>query len=186
MDIYSMAVTFGRGSITAVIPSDVQVSWVSFTIEQGLEWMLGKGVSRMKFERKLLPDKKVELTIESDGINPQSLKFASVTRLKILADEAAIPEEIEEKYGVGEAGGTVLTSEDLREDLTIADLTYGLSDMIVAFFLKGAQKARYQISRKDGQLWVDLGMSDRELAAFLAKERDYGPETTVEQLPWRR
>lgn len=185
-DIYAMNVTFGRGLIKAVIPSDVQVSWMSFTIEQGLEWMLGKGVHRMKFERTILPDKKVELLIESDGINPQSLKFASVTQLKILADEAAIPEEIEEKYGVGEAGGTVLTSEDLREDLTIADLTYGLSDMIVAFFLKGAQKARYQISRKDGQLWVDLGMSDLELAAFIGKVRDYGPETTIDNLPWRR
>jgi hypothetical protein len=183
-DAFSMAVVYGRGSIRATIPLDVQVSWMSFTIEQGMEWMLGKGVHRMKFERTLLPDKKVELLIESDNVNPQSLQFAAVTKLERLADEAAIPEELEEKWSIGQAG-TILTSEGVRTELSIADLTYGLSDMIVAFFLRGAQKARYQISRKDAQIWVDLGMSREELSEFVGKERDYGPETTIGHLPWR-
>ena len=187
MDPFAMSVTYEREAIKAVIPPDVQVSWMSFTIEQGLEWMLGKGVHRMKFERRRLPDGKVELLIEADGVRSQSLKFASVTKLEILADEAAMPEELEEKWGLTEVGkaGTVLTSEGVRTELTIADLTYGLSDMIVAFYLRGAQKARYQISRKDAQIWVDLGMSREELAEFIGTVRDYGPEITIGHLPWR-
>jgi hypothetical protein len=187
MGSFAMTVVYERETIKAVIPPDVQVSWMSFTIEQGLEWMLGKGVHRMKFERLRLPDGKVELLIEADGVKSQSLKFASVTKLKILADEAAIPEELEERWGVGLASeaGTVLTSEGVRTELSIADLTYGLSDMIVAFFLRGAQKARYQISRKDAQIWVDLGMTGEEVVKFVKVERDYGPETTVGDLPWR-
>jgi hypothetical protein len=58
--------------------------------------------------------------------------------------------------------------------------------MIIAFFLRGAENVCYQISRENAQLMVDVGMSQRQLVDFIDKDREYGPETTLRELPWNK
>ena len=183
-DPFRMDVVYERGRVRAVALPDVQISWMSFMLEQGFEWMIGKGIHRMRFHRARLPDGKVELVIETDDVQPQALTFASVASIETLADAGVLPLDLESKYDVGNEG-SILSSEGLKQDLRICDISYGLSDMIAAYFLKGVEKARYQISRENAQLWVDIGMTPDEVREFIGKERDYGPETTIGALPWR-
>lgn len=183
LDNFRMDASFERGRIRATVNPDVQISWLSFMIEQGIEWMLGKGVHRMKFKRSQAMDGFVELLIEADDVHPGPLQFAAVANIKTLHEAGCIPDDLKAPYEV--AGDfSVVNSEGLIPEVTIHELSYGLSDMIIAFFLRGAEHVRYQISRENAQLMVDVGMSQRQLVDFINKDREYGPETTMRELPW--
>jgi hypothetical protein len=183
LDNYRMDASFERGRIRASVNPDVQISWLSFMIEQGIDWMVGKGVHRIKFKRSQAADSFVELLIETDDVHPGPLQFAAVTNIETLHQAGFIPDDLKTPY---EAAGdfSIVNSEGLRPEVTIHELSYGLSDMIVSFFLKGAENVRYQISRKNAQLMVDVGMTKRQMIDFINTDRDYGPETTMRELPW--
>lgn len=182
---YQMEVTYERGGIRAVLLPDHHVSWLSFAVEQGLQWFIGKGIWKMTVERRRLPDGRIELLMESDGVEPKALSFSGAALIKHIAQEGFIPASLDQPYQIVDEG-TVVASEGLDQEMTLSFLAYGFSDMIAAFFLGGVECARYQISADRAQLWVDIGMSREQLAAFISTDRDYGPETTLHSLPWRK
>lgn len=182
---YQMNVVYERGAVQAIMLPDHHVSWLSFMIEQAFQWFLGKGIWRMTIVRRRLDDGRIELRMESDGVTPKPLSFAAIAELGTLLRQGFIPAGLEASYELAPES-SVVSSEELKLSLSLAFLGYGFSDMLAAFFLRGVENARYQISAWCAQLWIDIGMEPHELAAFMAKDRDYGPETTLDALPWRR
>jgi len=173
--------------MSAVLRPDFQLSWMSSALEYGFPWLLGRGIWRFNINRVKTADLQcpITLSMEGDARSNKPFSMSAVTRLHMLHEQGFIPDDLAEPFEIEDGSSTMEWLDlDLSQDL--AFLAYGMSDTIAAFFLAGAEKVKFQISRKRMQLWMDVGMSNEEIGTFIARPRDYDETTTVGHLPWRK
>lgn len=185
-DEYRMEVSYSRDEIVASIKPDFQLSWLSYVIEQGVSWFLGRGIWKFDIERSMNGPLVVLKMKAATAPLGRGLAMSCVANLGQIYKEGFFPDKLVESFRVNR-GGEFTIAEFLELDLTrdIAFIAYGISDTISAFFLKGAEKAMYQMSRQKVELCVDFGMTEEELKEFIGKSQDYTESTTVGEMPWR-
>lgn len=185
VDKYRMEVSYSRDEIVASLKPDFQLSWLSYVIEQGVSWFLGRGIWKFDLERSM--DGPVIVLKMKAAAAPlgRGLAMSCVANLGQIYKEGYFPEDLQESFRINRKEFTIAEFLELDTSRDIAFIAYGISDTISAFFLKGAEKAWFQLSLRRVELCVDLGMNSEELKEFIGKKQDYTDSTTVGDMPWR-
>lgn len=185
-DEYRMEVSYSRDEIVASLKPDFQLSWLSYIVEQGVSWFLGRGIWKFEIERSTNGPLIVLKMKAATAPLGKGLTMSCVANLGQIYKDGYFPENLEESFRLSrDEEFTVAEFLELDTSRDIAFIAYGISDTISAFFLKGAEKAWFQISLRRVELCVDLGMEAEELKEFIGKAQDYTESTTVGDMPWR-
>lgn len=194
-------------SVSAVIPADNRATTVTSILEQSIVWFLGHGVWKWKVRRENIKgrDCMLKLTASTD---PKPLTFGSIAQMGTLANEHFIPKSLPDnlkwtpdnlgqtqhqdigglyKIGgltFGTSGETVLSQPQIRDDIPVCWYAFGLADLFVGFFAKGATEIRHQVTLSLAQTYINLGMSKIQLAKFMSDtEMNFDPTMLVREFP---
>ncbi len=187
-DPYAMEAVYTRDGMTAAVHPDVQLSWISYIIEQGMSWVIGRAIWRMRIERRKRDDSKIEIAVVSDLTSEESPKKplleSGVSAMGKLYEKGFFPDTME-AFELPPGEGSVIKYEEPKLEHPLALICYGIADTATSSFLQGAEKCRFQMSRERFEFSFDIGMKPAELHAWLAKTPDYDETTIVGDLPWR-
>lgn len=170
-------IDFDVSDLTITLPNAVRpLSWLSSGIEMGIGWLMGRGVNQWAAD---ISDDGLVTIMKAEG-GRQNLQFSRVTHLDVLVRKGFFPKKPDfDAFQIGRAG-TVLAQEQLRPELSIDDIAYGLSDVIVGVAYKyGARKFRWAGSLERCQLLFDVGLSSEELERYMSDPQDYTDTTLV-------
>lgn len=169
------------------------ISYMSHSISLALSWLLGHGIYGFDIVREKSVNGRCLLRIK--GLTPsKKFVFSSAVPLKELFEAKYIPElvpeiwqEIAEVDGIirmhSYSGETIFNSYELKQDLSLAEFSFGVADTITSFFALGCTHAKYQCSEKISQHWFNFGMDQKELSALLEGPTSYDPDKLIESLP---
>lgn len=172
-----MRIDFDISELTITLPNVVRpLSWLASSIEMGIGWLMGRGVNQWAVD---VSDDGLVTVMRTEG-SKQNLQCSRVTQLGVLVKKGFFPEKPNFKPFVIGKEGTVLSNVDTRPEVTIDDLSYGLSDVIVGVAYKyGARRFRWAGSLQRCDLWFDVGLSSKEIEKYMSDPQDYTDTTLV-------
>lgn len=192
-----MKIELKSSEVVFDMPNDTKLPVLSFAIQIGLEYMLGCGVWRLEMARYKLDN--MSRLVYRALVPARALTVSSASHLRsMFYDEKLLPLTIpkvdlwqnEDKLAPDGSSRihqhrqeTVISMPDIKTDISLGYLCFGLSDQIVGQFFKGATTCRIQVSQKVLQCWYNRGYSLQGLEEHIREEKDYDEESTVGSLP---
>ena len=209
----NILINYDLESCTASISADSTLTEVAFAVEAAANHFLGRGVNRFECTRSKQPNGTCVLSFKAlKKSGPMVL--SSVGALGYAVREGTIPTVVApgDKFQVEEVGFEKIVSEgqhrhgrmscmvgrktegsnctsivesyDLKPEIPVTVLAYGLGDMFTGLFNLGVHYVKWQVSLKLVQLYIRHNLSDEQLAKFLIKNGyDYDIRQKVTTLP---
>ena len=198
---FSMSPTGTR--YDATVKADADLPFLGIVIQTGIEIFLGMGVWKLCISRKRESNGDCSILGEAQ-VKPKPLRYSSLSNLKALFDEGYVPRKLEDKWVPNAAGighsihgdvvqrvpklgarskdQTLVEMPEIRSDISINFLAFGMVDNLVGFFFKGATMCRVQISEEWMQTYFDLGLDSEGLKREVTSQGNYPPYTKVRDL----
>jgi hypothetical protein len=173
-----------RDKFTFAISPEMPLSWVAFGLETGALWFLGRAVFSFQLSRCPAPDHQHFSVLPLDV--RRGFEWSNVVTLKQLHEEKLFPQKLARSWkDIGENETTFsLHSNAAFPTQTLGTLAYGLADITVDLFKRGAKTVRAQYSMERTEFWANIGMSSADIDQFMSlKFDDYLPHETVSLLP---
>lgn len=171
-----------RDKFAFVIASEMPLSWVGFGLETGLLWFLGRACFR--FQIKRWGSQKQNFCVTPLDAR-RGLVWSNIVTLKYLHQQVLFPQKLVQSWKKINENETLL-GFDWVDDFpkeTLGFVAYGLADLSVDLFKRGAKTVRAQYSVERAEIWADIGLSQDETANLMSRStRDYEPHETVSAL----
>ena len=169
---------------TITISKDRPLTELSFGLQAYIEFFLGSGCWQFEFGRYKLENKDCKVIVRP-LIPLGALRVSNVTQVGGLVEMGLLPRsctpwDLSTQYAsdgphrVNKEGseGTIIEIHNIRPEIPLSSLSFGLSDQIVGLFWKGTRTIRYQLSLNLAQVWFGFGMSNKELIKFARDQAD--------------
>jgi hypothetical protein len=180
------------------IPGETLLPDVSFGIESVVDYFLGRKVARFDCFRTKLPNGDCRLEFNalkksgkmaiskimsvgnavSQGYFPQYI-LDSECFLNEPGFQSSVEDGQHRHIGMVSkslhSGQTVsiIETPDIRPDIPLCHLSYGLSDMFTGLFALGVKYVKWQASIQKTQLYVRHNLTDEQLKKYLTSSQDY-------------
>ena len=174
-----------RNKFAFTISPEMPLSWAAFGLETGLLWFLGRAVFRFELSRCSGPAPEQNFSVLPLDVR-RGLGWSNIVTLKQLHEEKLFPQRLACSWKeIGENETTFsLHSNAAFPNQTLGNLAYGLADITVDLFKRGAKTVRAQYSMERTEFWANIGMSSADINKFMSlKFDDYEPHETVSLLP---
>jgi len=185
--------------ISLKVPGNHTLPELSQLFDFSFCWWLGRGVYKFTVVRFKDPEGNLEALIVPKS-RPKVLAVSPVTDLATLVKEKYFPTELHAvealimnqhvKVRDGQnrisattaRDGTIMQHHDLRPQLTIAEMAFGLSDAVVGSFCLGAKKFEWCGSMTLTQAWHDVGLNQNQLERYVKQRYEYAATRTVDMM----
>jgi len=163
---------------------DTKLTRLSYALQAALAWFVGQGMHRVAMERQKSHDGTCKITVTSD-LQPSADIHSVITDINELARAGLLEKHIadRDRWADDVGSATLLRPRELRATLTLADLAFGVADMVVFMFQRRVTSIRWQLARSEMQLWATPRLRPSELREIGKSESDYNPLATVSSLP---
>jgi hypothetical protein len=116
----------------------------------------------------------------------RGLRWSNIVTLKSLHSQALFPRSLVSPWKKLNDNETILGFDwvdDFPEE-TLGFVAYGLADLTVDLFKRGAKTVRAQYSVQRTEMWADIGLSRSQTDNLMSRSvRDYEDHETVASLP---
>jgi hypothetical protein len=174
-----------RDKFAFAISPEMPLSWAAFGLETGVLWFLGRAIFRFQLSRYPGTNPDQNFSVLPLEIR-RGFEWSNIVTLKQLHEEKLFPQKLARSWqDIGEEETTFsLHSNADFPNQTLGNLAYGLADITVDLFKRGAKTVRAQYSMERTEFWADIGMSSADITQFMSlKFDDYEPHETVSSLP---
>lgn len=172
----------------AVVPNLASLIWAASALDFMGQWFMGRGIWRLEM-RKLKHDAATYFFMQpmdlKDNIN-KPLRVSSVGQIGSFIERKDFPAKLVEPWTEHEIGneGTLVNFVGIAPKVSIGLLTYGLSDLAMDLFKRGATNIKCQYSQEQSQVFGNIGMGERDLHEFTdLNHPDYEAHESVGDLP---
>lgn len=173
-----MRIDYDVNEVRIKFPSDIRpLSWLSSGIENGIWWFAGRGTYQWSVE---MSADVMDILMKAE-CKHEELQFSPVTPFRTLVAKGLFPAIPTWKpFRIEGENGTVISQSRIRPETSMADMAYGVADIIAGVAYKfGARKFRWAGSMELCEIWFDAGLSKAELEAYLADPQDYTSTTLI-------
>jgi hypothetical protein len=171
---------------------------ISFAISSGMAWMMGQGVYMVT--GNVFNEKNRALSINIRAlVTPKPLMHSTHSTVAGLVETGYLPRalHVKETISPGESvirahdgnnrvgsnrEGTFINTGDLRPDVSLGDLAFGVADQFVGQFCQGAKAVEWRGSLKLCQVWFNIGMTPTELGEYATRPYCYQPDWTAQTI----
>jgi hypothetical protein len=197
-------------SCIASISAESTLTEVSFAVEAAACHFLGRGVNR--FDCTRTREEKGTCVLKFKALKKSGpMQISKVGSIGSAVESGLIPRKIpaNEKFQLEESGfqkivtegqhkhggprlasrkqdgstcTSIIESHDLRPELPLSILSYGLGDMFTGLFALNCHYVKWQVSLDTIQLYIRHNLSDERLAKFLLSNADYVIDQKVSAL----
>jgi hypothetical protein len=186
----SIDLNFYKGGATALIGKNNTLVELSSIVSYMIDDYLGRGVYRFDFLRGI---KNGDCVLESNALcDWKPLVFSSVTPLSRAVKEGVVPRNLSEeeifqndKTNLDSALGpyeSIIDSHLEHQNLPLALISYGLSDLVTGLFALGVRYVKWQGSGLRTQIYVKSKLTEDEIMSYLKTPVDYDVNALVKTL----
>lgn len=178
-----MHLDFGLQVVMGRIPSDKPLSHMSSALQTAVTWMLGRGVNRIDVECSRNRNDLILNVGTTDKVS-ETLLYSPVSPLGLMEESGDLPKRLTDRLAL-EDETTVISSERLNPEMSVALLSYGTGDIITGLsYVFGATLFQWRLSMALTQMRINVGLSPDQLDAYFKDgQADYLPSTRISDLP---
>lgn len=207
----NILINYDLDSCTASISADSTLTEVAFAIESAGNHFLGRGVNRFECLRTRQPNgtcvlsfkalkKSGPMVLSSVGALGYAVREGTIPGVIAPGDKFQVEEDGFEKivsegqhrHGrmssvvgrktVGSDCTSIVESYDLKPEIPVTLLTYGLGDLFTGLFALNINYVKWQVSLKLVQLYIRHNLTDQQLHKFILTNADYDIRRKVSTL----
>jgi hypothetical protein len=166
-----------------LLEESAPMGWAAHGFECGLLWFFGRSEWRVNLSRTLGPSDTVWFHVQPIGPERHDLNWSNFSTLETLLRAKAFPLRLPEVWDMSKVLSGI-SLDHLKEDSTIGLLAYGLADIALDFFKRGATWVRAQYSINKVQIVSNTILSEEQARDLASSRPSYVGAETVAALPW--
>ncbi len=194
-----MAITFEMepSEVRILASGSTPLTEISFAATSGVAWMLGRGVHWIK-GIATEEGRFFRLTVRAMS-DPRPLAMSNFTTIVEMVRAGYFPIELRKEQQIIPGGpevtprdgnnrvssnteGTLTNTFELRPELALAALAFGVGDQFVGDLSNGATVVEWRGSAKLCQQWHNVGMTPQQAEHFARNRWCYDPKWTAQKI----
>ncbi len=193
----SIALEMEPRAVNITAKANTPLPEISFAVSSGMTWMMGQGVYMVRCG-VFMNGGKLLLCMQA-LTTPKPLMHSTHSTVAGLVESGYLPKElhVKETINPGESvirahdgnnrvgsnqEGTFTNTGDLKPDVSLGDLAFGVADQFVGQFCQGAKQVEWRGSLKLTQVWFNIGMTPTELRDYAVQPYCYLPNWTAQTI----
>lgn len=208
----NILIDYTLDTCTASISADSQLTEVAFAVESAASHFLGRGVNRFDCTRTRQPSGTCVLSFKAlkksgpaqfskvgalgyavqEGLIPAIISAGEKFQVEETGFDRIVSEGQHRHAGLrsavvgrkseGSNCTSIVESYDLKPEVPVTVLTYGLGDLFTGLFARNVNYVKWQVSLKLVQVYIRHSLTDDELHKFLISNSDYDIRRKVSTL----